>query len=129
MLISLTAILFAFIGIALGYGGVKLALSGGTFYYVLTAAGFLLTAAMLFARHIAALWLYAFIIIATFGWAFFETGFVWQTFGVREGILICLGLWLLLPPIRNELEHFTVRVYQPDAHANATKQRIETRVQ
>lgn len=103
MLISLTAILFAFIGIALGYGGVKLALLGGSFYYIITAAGFILTAILLFTRRAAALWVYAFIIVGTLGWAFYEVGLDWWPLGSRGGIIVLLGLWLLLPPIRKAL--------------------------
>ena len=103
MLVSLTAILFAFIGIALGYGGIKLALLGGSLYYIITAAGFLLTAILLFTRRAAALWVYALIILGTLGWAFYEVGFDWWPLGSRGGIIVLLGLWLLLPPIRKAL--------------------------
>lgn len=103
MLISLTAILFAFIGIALGYGGIKLALLGGSLYYIITAAGFLLTAFLLFTRRAAALWIYALIILGTLGWAIYEVGFDWWPLGSRGGIIVLLGLWLLLPPIRKAL--------------------------
>lgn len=103
MLISLTAILFAFIGIALGYGGIKLALLGGSLYYIITAAGFLLTAILLFTRRAAALWVYSLIILGTLGWAIYEVGFDWWPLGARGGIIVLLGLWLLLPPIRKAL--------------------------
>ncbi len=103
MLISLTAILFAFIGIALGYGGIKLALLGGSLYYIIIAAGFLLTAILLFTRRAAALWVYALIILGTLGWAIYEVGFDWWPLGSRGGIIVLLGLWLLLPPIRKAL--------------------------
>ena len=103
MLISLTAILFAFIGIALGYGGIKLALLGGSLYYIITAAGFLLTAFLLFTRRAAALWVYALIILGTLGWAIYEVGFDWWPLGSRGGIIVLLGLWLLLPSIRKAL--------------------------
>ncbi|MDR2311558.1 MAG: glucose/quinate/shikimate family membrane-bound PQQ-dependent dehydrogenase [Brucellaceae bacterium] len=103
MLVSLTAILFAFIGIALGYGGIKLALLGGSLYYIIIAAGFLLTAFLLFTRRAAALWVYALIILGTLGWAIYEVGFDWWPLGSRGGIIVLLGLWLLLPPIRKAL--------------------------
>lgn len=103
MLISLTAILFAFIGIALGYGGIKLALLGGSLYYIITAAGFVLTAFLLYARRAEALWVYALMIIGTLGWAVYEVGLDWWPLGSRGGVLVLLGLWLLLPPIRKAL--------------------------
>ena len=119
MLISLTAILFAFIGIALGYGGIKLALLGGSLYYIITAVGFLLTAFLLFTRRAAALWVYALIIIGTLGWAIFEVGFDWWPLGSRGGIIVLLGLWLLLPPIRRALSPASTEIAPTVAQARA----------
>ncbi|WP_439273234.1 glucose/quinate/shikimate family membrane-bound PQQ-dependent dehydrogenase [Pseudochrobactrum sp. HB0163] len=117
MLISLTAILFAFIGIALGLGGIKLALLGGSLYYIITAAGFLLTAILLFMRRQAALWLYALIILGTLGWALYEVGFDWWPLGSRGGVIVLLGLWLLLPPIRRALSPATREIAPTVAQA------------
>lgn len=117
MLISLTAILFAFIGIALGLGGIKLALLGGSLYYIITAAGFLLTAILLFMRRPAALWLYALIIFGTLGWALYEVGFDWWPLGSRGGVIVLLGLWLLLPPIRRALSPATREIAPTVAQA------------
>ncbi|HWD14508.1 glucose/quinate/shikimate family membrane-bound PQQ-dependent dehydrogenase [Pseudochrobactrum sp. sp1633] len=119
MLISLTAILFAFIGIALGYGGIKLALLGGSLYYIITAVGFLLTAFLLFTRRAAALWVYALIIIGTLAWAIFEVGFDWWPLGSRGGIIVLLGLWLLLPSIRRALSPASTEIAPTVAQARA----------
>lgn len=119
MLISLTAILFAFIGIALGYGGIKLALLGGSLYYIITAVGFLLTAYLLFTRRAAALWLYALIIVGTLAWALYEVGFDWWPLGARGGIIVLLGLWLLLPSIRRGLSAASREVAPTVAQARA----------
>lgn len=119
MLVSLTAILFAFIGIALGYGGIKLALLGGSLYYIITAVGFLLTAYLLFKRHAAALWVYALIIVGTLGWALYEVGFDWWPLGARGGIIVLLGVWLLLPAIRRSLSAASKEVAPTIAQARA----------
>lgn len=119
MLISLTAILFAFIGIALGYGGIKLALLGGSLYYIITAVGFLLTAFLLFTRRAAALWVYALIIVGTLAWALYEVGFDWWPLGARGGIIVLLGLWLLLPSIRKGLSPASREVAPTVAQARA----------
>lgn len=103
MLISLTSLLFAIIGIALGYGGIKLALLGGSFYYIIIAVGFLLTALLLYKRQASALWVYALMIVGTLGWALYEVGFDWWPLGARGGIIVLLGAWLLLPAIRKRL--------------------------
>ena len=103
MLITLTALVFALIGLALGAGGLWLAVLGGSWYYVIAGLGFLLTAFLLFRRHSAALIVYALLILGTLGWAIWEVGFDWWQLGPRGGVIILLGLWLLLPAIRRRL--------------------------
>ncbi len=103
MLILLTAIVFALIGLALGGGGLWLILLGGSWYYAIAGLGFLITAFLLFARRGAALTVYALLIIGTLAWAIWEVGFDWWQLGPRGGVVILLGLWLLLPGIRRGL--------------------------
>ncbi len=103
MLIPLTAIVFALIGLALGAGGLWLAVLGGSWYYAIAGLGFLLTAFLLFRRRGAALIVYALLILGTLGWAIWEVGFDWWQLGPRGGVIILLGLWLLLPAIRRRL--------------------------
>ncbi|PRD43244.1 membrane-bound PQQ-dependent dehydrogenase, glucose/quinate/shikimate family [Phyllobacterium phragmitis] len=97
MLISITALLFAAIAIALGVGGAWLAALGGSWYYIIAALGFLLTAIFLFKRRPAALWIYALVILGSLGWAVYEIGFDWWQLGTRGGVIVLLGLWLLAP--------------------------------
>ena len=68
-MLVLTAIVFAIIGLALGGGGAKLLMLGGSPYYLAIGIGFLLTAVLLFMRKSAAIWLYAFMILGSLGWA------------------------------------------------------------
>jgi quinoprotein glucose dehydrogenase len=103
MLILLTAIVFALIGLGLGGGGLWLIVLGGSWYYAIAGLGFLITAFLLFARRGAALTVYALLIIGTLAWAIWEVGFDWWQLGPRGGVIILLGLWLLLPAIRRGL--------------------------
>jgi quinoprotein glucose dehydrogenase len=56
LLIWLTSLVLFLIGLALGAGGIWLAALGGSWYYIVAAIGFLLTAVLLFRRNAAALW-------------------------------------------------------------------------
>jgi len=96
-LISITAVLFLLVAIALGIGGAWLAALGGSWYYIIVAIGFLLTALFLFRRSAAALWIYALVILGSLAWAVYEVGFDWWQLGTRGGIIVLLGLWLLTP--------------------------------
>ncbi|WDZ78875.1 glucose/quinate/shikimate family membrane-bound PQQ-dependent dehydrogenase [Ensifer adhaerens] len=103
MMLILTAIVFALIGLVLGGGGAKLLVLGGSPDYLVVGIGFLLTAVLLFMRKSAAIWLYAFIIVGSLGWAISEVGFDWWQLGPRGGVIVLLGLWLMLPSVRRPL--------------------------
>src|SRR6185369_4996147 len=99
----LTAVILALIGLALGGGGIRLAMLGGSWYYVITGLAFLITAWLLFRRKSTALWLYAAIVLCTLAWAVWEIGFDWWELGPRGGIIVLLALWLLTPWARRGL--------------------------
>ncbi|MFC3075800.1 glucose/quinate/shikimate family membrane-bound PQQ-dependent dehydrogenase [Shinella pollutisoli] len=103
MLLTLTALLLALIGLVLTGGGGWLAALGGSLYYVIAGLAFLVTAFLLFRRSAAALWLYALIVVGSLGWAVWEVGFDWWQLGPRGGVIVLLGLWLMLPAIRRPL--------------------------
>ena len=103
MLLTLTALLLALIGLVLTGGGGWLAALGGSLYYVIAGLAFLATAVLLFRRNAAALWLYALIVVGSLGWAVWEVGFDWWQLGPRGGVIVLLGLWLMLPAIRRPL--------------------------
>ncbi|WEX78334.1 glucose/quinate/shikimate family membrane-bound PQQ-dependent dehydrogenase [Sinorhizobium numidicum] len=103
MVIVLTAILFALIGLAIGAGGAQLVMLGGSPYYLIAGLGFLLTAYLLFRRRAAALWVYSLLVLGSLAWAVWEVGFDWWQLGPRGGVIILLGLWLLAPWIRRPL--------------------------
>ncbi|MGF9563141.1 glucose/quinate/shikimate family membrane-bound PQQ-dependent dehydrogenase [Neorhizobium sp. BT27B] len=103
MAITITAILFTLIGIALAAGGGHLLMIGGSAYYLITGIGFVLTAILLFMRRPLALSLYAVIVIGSLVWAVWEVGLDWWQLGPRGGVIIVLGIWLLTPWIRRPL--------------------------
>ncbi|MEK1948010.1 MAG: membrane-bound PQQ-dependent dehydrogenase, glucose/quinate/shikimate family, partial [Ensifer adhaerens] len=102
-MLILAAIVFALIGLALGGGGAKLLMLGGSPYYLIAGIGFLLTAILLFMRKAAAIWLYTLVILGSLTWAVWEVGFDWWQLGPRGGIIVLLGLWLMLPAVRRPL--------------------------
>ncbi|WP_165217518.1 glucose/quinate/shikimate family membrane-bound PQQ-dependent dehydrogenase [Affinirhizobium pseudoryzae] len=103
MSVTITAILFALIGIALAAGGAQLLMLGGSVYYLITGLAFLVTAILLYMRRSMALLLYALIVIGSLLWAVWEVGLDWWQLGPRGGVIIVLGIWLLMPWIRRPL--------------------------
>ncbi|MER9405742.1 glucose/quinate/shikimate family membrane-bound PQQ-dependent dehydrogenase [Mesorhizobium caraganae] len=99
----LTALILAVIGLALGGGGIRLVLLGGSWYYVITGIAFLIAAWLLYRRKSTALWFYAAIVIGTLCWAVWEIGFDWWELGPRGGVIVLLALWLLTPWARQGL--------------------------
>ena len=103
MAVVITSLILFLIGLALGGGGIKLAMLGGSWYYVITGLAFLITAWLLFRRKSTALWLYAAIVLGTLAWAVWEIGFDWWELGPRGGVVVLLALWLLTPWARRGL--------------------------
>jgi quinoprotein glucose dehydrogenase len=103
MAIVITSILFALIGLALAGGGVWLVALGGSPFYLFAGLMFLITAALLFRRRAAALWVYALLVFGALIWAIWEVGFDWWQLGPRGGLVILLGIWMLTPRIRRSL--------------------------
>lgn len=103
MLIVLTSLVLAAIGLALGGLGGWLVTLGGSWYYLITGIAFLIAAYLLVRRKTEALWLYAAILVGSILWAIWEVGFDWWQLGARGGVIVVLGLWLWTPWIRNRL--------------------------
>jgi quinoprotein glucose dehydrogenase len=100
---TLPALVFALIGLALlGLGAWLLSLGGSPFYVAL-GLGLLVTSVLLFRRSATALPVYAVILLAALGWAVWEVGFDWWQLAPRGGLLVLLGIWLWLPPVRRGL--------------------------
>ncbi|MCP8897066.1 glucose/quinate/shikimate family membrane-bound PQQ-dependent dehydrogenase [Shinella daejeonensis] len=103
MLLPLTVLLLALIGLVLTGGGGWLLSLGGSPYYLIAGLVFLVTAFLLHRRRAAALWLYAVFIVASLAWAVWEVGFDWWQLGPRGGVIVLVGLWLMLPAVRRPL--------------------------
>lgn len=85
------------IGLALGAGGLKLAMLGGSLYYAVAGCGYVILALLLFRKHRLGLWLNIAIFGATIIWALLDTpefGF-WALLPrlVVPALLFGLGLW------------------------------------
>lgn len=91
-------------GLMVGLAGFRLALPGGSGYYVLAGIGLLLSGVLLLLRQPAALWTYALLVLATLGWSLWETGLDWWLLAARGHVLFLLGLPLLLPRVTRSLD-------------------------
>lgn len=94
----------AVLGLALVAGGAWLTALGGSVYYVVAGAGFVLTAILLVKRKPAALWVYAVVVVGTLVWALWEAGLDWWALAPRIDIVFLLGLLLLTPWVTRALE-------------------------
>ncbi|MUO82006.1 membrane-bound PQQ-dependent dehydrogenase, glucose/quinate/shikimate family [Agrobacterium vitis] len=103
MILIVTAVVFAVLGLALGGGGGYLLSLGGSPFYLIAGLAFILVALLLLMRKAAALWIYGLFILGCLGWAIWEVGFDWWQLGTRGGLVIVLGFVLLLPAIRRRL--------------------------
>ncbi|MCF1461228.1 glucose/quinate/shikimate family membrane-bound PQQ-dependent dehydrogenase [Agrobacterium vitis] len=103
MILIVTAVVFAVIGLALAGGGGYLLSLGGSPFYLIAGLAFVLVALLLVMRKAAALWIYGLFILGCLGWAIWEVGFDWWQLGTRGGLVIVLGFVLLLPAIRRRL--------------------------
>lgn len=91
------SLLFAIIGAVLAVGGVRLAMLGGSPFFVAFGVVMLVTAVLIFKRSIAARWLYALLLIGLAIWSYSEVGYDWWPLASRMGMFLILGLLLLLP--------------------------------
>lgn len=103
MLNLFTAVVFGALGLFLAIGGAQLVALSGSPYYLAAGIVLMITAVLVIARRAAALWLHGLLILASIGWAVWEVGFDWWQLGTRGGLIVLLGLWLLLPPVRRSL--------------------------
>ena len=103
MMVSFMSCILGLLGLALAVGGTKLAMLGGSLYYIITGVALLVTALLMFRRKAAALWLYAAIVVGTLAWAVWEVGFDWWQLAPRGGILVLIALILCLPVFRRDL--------------------------
>jgi len=103
LLLIITALISAAIGVALLVGGSELTTLGGSPFYFIAGVVFILTALLLLFRRRETLAIYGLFVLASLGWAVWEIGFDWWQLGPRGGIIVLFGLWLLMPWIRSRL--------------------------
>ena len=99
----ITGAIFMVVGLLLAGGGAWLVALGGSPYYLLAGLGVLATGALVWRGRAEALPLYALVLLATTVWALFEVGLVGWQLEPRLVAPVVLGLWLLLPWVRNRL--------------------------
>ncbi|MBX9457649.1 MAG: glucose/quinate/shikimate family membrane-bound PQQ-dependent dehydrogenase [Rhizobium sp.] len=103
MLLSITAVVLALMGAGLAAAGAYLIVLGGSAYYLLAGAGFLVTAFLLARRRRLALPVFGVVVLLSLAWAIWEVGFDWWQLGPRGGIIVLIGIWLSTPWIRRKL--------------------------
>ena len=92
----LFGLLLALIGLALAVGGVRLAMLGGSWYYLITGV-LLVASGLCFAmRRMAGFWLFAAVFVGTFVWALAEVGLAFWPLVPRLAPVLVLGVLALL---------------------------------
>ncbi len=99
----LTGVAMALFGAVLARAGLVLIGEGGTLYYA--AAGLLILAAgiLLILRRRLALLVYALVVLGTLAFGLVEAGLDFWPLAGRGGLIVLIGLWLLIPPLRRAL--------------------------
>ncbi|ANY14940.1 PQQ-binding-like beta-propeller repeat protein [Bordetella pseudohinzii] len=97
------AIVLAVSGVVLGIGGVKLALLGGSWYYVLTGLALVAAGVLLWHRNAWSAWLYAATLAGTLLWSLLQVGLDFWGLLARLAFPCLLGLGFWLPPVVRSL--------------------------
>lgn len=104
VLIRSLATLLALGGGVLAIGGAWLVSLGGSVYYLVAAAGLLLTAALLTRQKPAAQAVYAVLLLGSLAWSLWEAGLDWWPLAARLDVLFVLGLLLWWPGVTRRLQ-------------------------
>ncbi|WP_197279241.1 membrane-bound PQQ-dependent dehydrogenase, glucose/quinate/shikimate family [Novosphingobium sp. AAP1] len=102
-LLAIMAIVLALCGMVLLGGGLWLAIEGGSWFYAPAGLALIACAVLLWRRQVAALHLYAALVVATLAWALVEIGLDWWALVPRGDVIFILGALLLLPWITRRL--------------------------
>lgn len=100
--------LMTLLGLALGIGGIRLLLLGGSPYYVAAGAAIVVAGVLLYRRNIRGVWIYAAFLVATSVWAIWESGIDPWALAPRLAAPTIFGLWLLAPWSRRALGARTI---------------------
>ncbi|MDY0885662.1 glucose/quinate/shikimate family membrane-bound PQQ-dependent dehydrogenase [Dongia soli] len=83
-------------GLVLGYGGMRLILLGGSWYYIVAGIGFIATSILIFLKRREAPWLYALVVLGTLAWSVWEVGLDWWPLAARGDIVFLVGFCVLV---------------------------------
>jgi quinoprotein glucose dehydrogenase len=103
MLSKIFAVLLFALGLALGGGGVELAVLGGSWYYVITGIALIVTAVLLWRGRKTGMWVYLLILGYTLVWSLWEVGLDGWSLASRLGLFAVLGLYFAFPGTRRSL--------------------------
>lgn len=95
--------LLVLLALPLLWWGIELIALGGSSYYLLCGVALILSAALLFRRHISGSWLYGLLMLATVLWSIQEAGLDPWALAPRILPLAVIGLWLLTPWFRRSI--------------------------
>jgi quinoprotein glucose dehydrogenase len=113
MLIRLGGIIAAILGAAILYYGSKLAIIGGSYFYVIMGLGILIAGIQLIRQRQSGLGIYALVLAVAFIWTIYEVGFdKWQWIP-RGALIIFLGLLLSLPFMVSGLRDKPKKLWAP----------------
>lgn len=94
---TVLSLAFLMIGLALGAGGIWLAILGGSLYYALAGLACAVIGLLLFLRSRWSYWVVAGLHLATIVWALFEVGLDWWALVPRENLVALASVVLALP--------------------------------
>lgn len=104
VIVTITAIFVALLGLAIGGLGGWLVVLGGTPYYLIAGILLIVTGIMLFRNSRTAPWVYALVLVGTVVWALSESGLDgWALIPRLVGPAV-LGLWIWSPLIYGRLD-------------------------
>ncbi|AJY47301.1 membrane-bound PQQ-dependent dehydrogenase, glucose/quinate/shikimate family [Martelella endophytica] len=113
MISRISGAVAALLGLVILYFGCKLALVGGTPFYVIMGLGLTISGILLMLRRQAGLWIYALTLVLTFIWTVYEVGFdKWQWIP-RGALITFLGIWLALPFVVRGLKDRPAKLWSP----------------
>lgn len=98
------AIVLIAIALALLFGGVQLALLGGSLYYVFAGVALAVTAVLMWQQRREAIALYAAIVAVTIAWSIWEVGFDGWSLMPRLVAWFVVGAWMTTPIFRRTLK-------------------------